>query len=348
MRSDSKRAEIIRFIAFFLIFIILFIYVDQIVARKSLSNPHNDTVKIGGFHNEPQNTFDVITFGSSHAYCTVNPLVMWRDAGIPSYVFSSEGQPIDATYYYIKEALKTQSPKVAVIELYMLTSSKEYPEEMAAHDAVDYLPLSENKIDLINTIVPHDMRINYYFNFMKYHSRWQALSSQDFDMHFKKDVDIFRGYAFIKERNRDIVSNGVYNTAAPVEISDKNLEYLQKIVQLSQERHFNLVFLVAPFMPNAREAGIFKSIRSFADQNQVAMLDMNRMYKELNFYEPGLFCDGNHLNCYGSEKVSSYLAGYLKEKFDLADKRSDSCYSTWNSDLPYYAEQMSTFNNLPS
>lgn len=332
--------DFVRSAVFILLFILLFLGVNQIVERKSLDNPHNDTVKIGGFRNQPPNSLDVITVGSSHAYCTVDPLVIFRDSGIPSYVLSSESQPIYASYYYIKEALKTQSPKVIMVEMYMVTSPKDYPDETAAYDAVDYLPFSRNKIDLIHAIVPPGERDDYYFNFLKYHSRWKNLNSEDFSLSYKKDIDLYKGYAFIDQKTDDIVSDGVYDSAKPVDISDKNLEYMKKIVQLSRDKKFDLVFLIAPYRPNEREAGIYKSVRSFADQNGVPTLDMNLMYKELNFYEPGLFCDGSHLNCYGSDKVSSFLAGYLKEKYDLADRRGDKNYSSWNTAVQYYTDQV--------
>ena len=39
---------------------------------------------------------------------------------------------------------------------------------------------------------------------------------------------------------------------------------------------------------------------------------------------------GRHLNAFGAQKVSLYLADYLKNNFSFSDKRNDSAYSLWN------------------
>lgn len=49
-------------------------------------------------------------FGPSHAYAAFSPLAIWEETGIRSYVFATQQQPLWATYTYIKEALKKQSP----------------------------------------------------------------------------------------------------------------------------------------------------------------------------------------------------------------------------------------------
>ena len=47
---------------------------------------------------------------------------------------------------------------------------------------------------------------------------------------------------------------------------------------------------------------------------------------------------GWHLNTNGAVKVSKYLANYLKENFNLTDKRENKDYQDWNQDLEKYLE----------
>ncbi len=43
--------------------------------------------------------------------------------------------------------------------------------------------------------------------------------------------------------------------------------------------------------------------------------------------------DDQHMNTLGSTKYSAYIAGYLMDNYDLADRRGDDYYSSWDKTL---------------
>ena len=59
----------------------------------------------------------MLFFGSSMVYCDVVPAIIWEETGLRSYVMAGPEQTIPITYYYLREACKTQSPQAVVIEL---------------------------------------------------------------------------------------------------------------------------------------------------------------------------------------------------------------------------------------
>ena len=63
---------------------------------------------------EEKNTIDVMVFGSSIAYCDVIPASIYEKTGATCYIIASAEQTIPISYYYLKQALKTQSPKGGV------------------------------------------------------------------------------------------------------------------------------------------------------------------------------------------------------------------------------------------
>jgi|GEM_PF-1647455 len=65
---------------------------------------------------EPEDSIDVLFFGSSYAYCDWNPGAMYAGSGLTGYVLGGSEQTPAITYWYLKEALKTQSPSVVVME----------------------------------------------------------------------------------------------------------------------------------------------------------------------------------------------------------------------------------------
>ena len=57
---------------------------------------------------------------------------------------------------------------------------------------------------------------------------------------------------------------------------------------------------------------------------------------DLAIQYPDDYCDTGHLNYYGSLKFSAHLGGFLKENYELPDRREDKDYQNWNEDLAQY------------
>ena len=145
-------------LAFLALLTLILIPLSRLLARKSLALPWNTTTKISGFYNEEQNQFEVMFFGSSHAYAAFSPLELWEETGVKSYVFATQQQPLWATYTYIKEALKTQSPSLVVVECRMAFGDQEYYNEKdtfpVTFSYMDDLPLTWNKVELAMESAP--------------------------------------------------------------------------------------------------------------------------------------------------------------------------------------------------
>lgn len=70
------------------------------------------------FYKLEKNSVDVLLFGSSHAVTAFNPQVLYDNYGITSYNLGCEQQSPLITYYWLREALKYQTPKVVIIDTY--------------------------------------------------------------------------------------------------------------------------------------------------------------------------------------------------------------------------------------
>ena len=84
----------------FLILVLALVFAAWQVFDRKLACRY--TEKINGFFNEPAESMDVICYGSSRMYCTVDPLVLHAQTGLRSYVLATQQQPLAATYYYMK------------------------------------------------------------------------------------------------------------------------------------------------------------------------------------------------------------------------------------------------------
>lgn len=336
MKHKYNRVKVI---AFSMLIILLFSYINQVMRLKQLEEPWDMSIKINGLRNERRNTIDVMYFGSSQMYCSINPVVMWETAGIPSYSYATQQQPFWISYHYMKEALKYQSPKVVVLDIYMAKQQEDYTEEGINRTAIDLLPMSLNRIDMINVAVPKEERISYYINFLKYHSRWADLVKEDFDLSYLRKTDPLKGYVMLDKITpiayRDNLEG--YNTTKS--LTTKNMLYLEKIIELSREENFQLVLYKAPSTASKEEKAYFNAVENIAKANRIPYIDYNMLYDEVGLDMAKDFYDKGHVNYIGAEKVTIHFANYLKSSFNLEDKRQDAKYNKWQEAVVYYQEQ---------
>ena len=76
----------------------------------------DDEIKaIKTFHSMPENSIEVIAYGSSHAWKGLETMEMYREYGIGAYNYGCNWQHINTTSLFIHDSLRTQSPKVLLI-----------------------------------------------------------------------------------------------------------------------------------------------------------------------------------------------------------------------------------------
>ena len=144
---------------------ILFFQASSVLLRKTVNGSWNYSVKVGGYQNLPEEYSGC--FG-----LWLQPYVLYVEsagnvAGLSNF-FLCIGDAA-ATYARDLSLCKIYSgdaeTKGHSLETYMMSSDGGYPSEAVAHDAVDPLPWSSIKSDLIKSIVPSDERLYYYLPF---------------------------------------------------------------------------------------------------------------------------------------------------------------------------------------
>lgn len=131
-----------------------------------------------GFYAEEEDTLDVIMIGSSPVYPFYSGAKLWGEYGITCYPLSSHVQRPSAALPLLKEAYKTQNPKVVVFEMRMYTMEDGRMEDNMAYarGVTDNMKYSLNRIYAINRLVTEPLeRYTYYFDIFKYHSNWKTM-----------------------------------------------------------------------------------------------------------------------------------------------------------------------------
>ena len=276
------------------------------------------TEKVRGFYNEPAESMDVIGFGSSRMYCTLDPLVLHHETGLRAYVLATQQQPLKATWYYMQEALSKQSPRLLILEATMAFRPDSETTDAEIRDSLDPLPWSKNKLALIRELVPAGQRAAYYFNFLKYHQRWKELSAKDFDFSYLGKRDVFRGYMYLTpERGADCERQS-YDSAEALPIPEENLALLREMAALAKDNGAELLLLAAPYETVTDDLGYLKSLHAFCEAEGIEFLDLNPVYDELGIDEAKDFFDIGHFNVNGSTKATRYISEYITARYSLS------------------------------
>ena len=71
---------------------------------------------IAGILSETEDSVDVLILGDSLSIANISPMELWKEQGITSYVCGQSGQRATESYYLLKQALKTQTPRLVILE----------------------------------------------------------------------------------------------------------------------------------------------------------------------------------------------------------------------------------------
>ena len=331
----------------FLVLLGLILYpVQKVMARKSLDRPWDMTNKVGGFYNE-EDRFEVMYFGPSHAYAAFSPLAIWEETGVKSYVLATQQQPMWATYTYVKEALKTQSPALVVVEFRMAFSDQEYFAEKdtipVSYAYMDDLALSWDKVKLAGQSAPDwESRFGLLFNFMMYHSRWKEMHRSDFSFRRSQVRDPYKGFVMLAPQETPQPRPPIETVGGTTPLLEKNQYWLEEIIKLCQEKGVELWLIKTPCNLELEEKPMLNTVKATAERYNVPFHDFNEDYYSMGLTQD-MFYDAHHLDALGADRFSRYFAGVLAVARPNLETDPDNV--AWAADLEEYKAALAEFQS---
>ena len=334
----DKRKFFYKTLAFLALLGLILYPVQRVMARKSLSGAWDMTNKVGGFYNEEPDQFEVMFFGPSHAYAAFSPLVIWEETGVKSYVFATQQQPIWATYTYIKEALKTQSPSLIVVECRMAFGDKDYymegDDKGVTFSYMDDIPLSWNKAELAWLSAPDlEGRLSALFNFMMYHDRWSKLSRSDLTFRRDRLRDPYKGFVMLPPQQAPQPRPASETVVRTAPLLEKNQYWLEKIIRLCREEGIELWLVKSPSNLELEEKAMLNTVEATAARYGVPFHDFNQDYGAIGLDET-MFFDAHHLDALGASRFTRWFAAVLTTAHP--DLVPDWEAPDWTADLAVY------------
>lgn len=324
MRVVRKTVAVILFV---LIGGLLFSAMQEVFVDKS-SYPHYRAWKDG-------EDINVLVLGNSHADNGIRAgdlsLELTESTGREMRVFNYAvyGMRMEQMYYFVREIFNNHVPELVILETYAFCPLADGDREILARRAFDVLPFNRNKVEAVNYCVLEE-RESFYLPFLTYHSRWESLTPYDFMVLY--DSSLWPRYGSNGTYTGEIMEDpgdGWFQQAIPVpeelrEITPSEKECLEKLLLLLEEKQVTLLFASVPFksqmgLNSIEQIKINNYLReNYVNGSTVQMLDMNRLWGELDFDYDDLYNAG-HVNGSGANKVTACLLEYLGEFLLPAD-----------------------------
>ncbi len=306
----------LRLTAFFLLAALLIFGLGQLLRDR-------DTT-LSSLYSEPDDTVDVFIVGSSHVNSGFMPAVLWKEYGISAHNVFSWSQPMWISYYFIEEALRTQSPQVIVLDLYgmMYGNSTEQPK---AIDEVNYKNSFQIDTDLtflrmIQTVKTCGIDLRNpidFLNIVRYHTRWKYLDRTAWTYDPHRDPDYLKGYG----PQFDVFPCDVPASSGSIQARepyDTAVLWLDKIVGLCKEHGIELVFTMTPYTYQASELEIFRWLEQYATERDIPFLNYaDGDGARIGFDYTSQMSDSGHLNYHGAFLITRDLGAFLQDNFPL-------------------------------
>ena len=319
MKKNLK--TILSVVAVLLVFVLVFAFLNRLVSPKYMTDLVEGSM-ISQYYREYGN-HDVIFIGDCETYSNFSPLEMYRSRGITAYVRGSSQQLIWQSYSILEETLTYETPKIIVFNVNAMRYSEPVKEEFHRL-TIDQMRWSPQKVDIIrSSMTEEESFASYVFPILRYHSRFDELTGEDFEYFFKVKDNTFNGHLVNK------VVNPVKNLPAKrplpdYQFADVCYEYLQKMTDLCAERGVELILIKAPSLYPYWFDEYDAQITDFAAENGLAYYDFTDCIEDIGLdFQTDTYDAGLHLNFDGAVKMSRYFAEILAENHGMADHRND-------------------------
>lgn len=304
-----------------------------VLGRATLNRTDAGCIQLADFYELEEDTVDVLFVGSSHVYYSIHTCNLYDDYGIAGYLLASPAQPVWISYYFLREALKTQSPGLVVFDVCTLYK-KQSDMGAASWPSLISMKPSRDKWQAIRAVNQEEKlldAVGAFFSFPYYHTRYDELTRRDFEntkrvrYHgYKPDFQVISRQELEQWSDVDRTD---FDKMEPV--SERTEFYLRSLIRLCQEKRIPLLFVNSPYLNQTEEKQkAYNYVFAIAKEYGIPFLDSNFVGEmQIDFSKDLL--EPSHLNYYGSVKYTDYLAKWMKSHCQIPDRRGDKRYQSW-------------------
>ncbi len=304
--------------------------------KTTLNKTSQGCIQLVDFYGLDDNTVDVLFVGSSHVYYSFNTCRLYGQHGLASYLLASPGQPVWMSYYFLEEALKTQSPQLVVFDVCTLYR-KESDIGAASWPSLISMKPSLTKWKAVCAVNEEGSELDAvgaFLSFPYYHTRYSQLTRQDYD---NTQRVRYNGYKpdFRVISKEELAKWGYIRhekISQAKAITPRAEAYLRKLIELCRQKGIPLLMVNAPHANLTDEKKMaYNYVGGIAAEYGVPFLDGNYHLEEMQMDFAKDLLEASHLNYYGSIKYTDFVADYIGRHYKLPDRRGDRRYQNWET-----------------
>ncbi len=299
-------------------------------------------------YRQPEDSVDVLAVGTSLVYAGLNTNVLWQEYGIAAYDLCSAEQPFWVSYYAIREALKTQHPKVILLDAKPSVYTRDYSRRGRTILSTFGIRGLDNRIGAILACVEStDEALGYILGLPQVHSNYKTLTPNDFLLppdNGGRGVN-WKGYIEMDAVEHHQRPSLVW-TSTRRNLNDREEEYARKIFELCQSEGIELLLVGMPNPDYANDHMYYNALWAVAAEYGIDGINYNDPSLRFGLRYSSDFADWQHLNVKGSMTFSKKLGADLLERYDLPDRRGDEAYKIYDITAAQWYEQLSSFESI--
>ena len=333
----------LRLVSFACVAVLLLSYANYVLTPK-----HDYGIcSMMNLYRQPKDSIDVLAVGTSLAYSGINTNVLWQEYGIAAYNLCSAEQPFWVSYYTIREVLKTQHPKLILLDAKPAIYTRDYSRRGRTILSTFGIRGLENRIGAILACVekPQDA-VSYILGLPEVHSNYAKLEAADFVLPPDNGGrgESWKGYietdAVEKHQKPSLVYNAVRRN-----MNEREEEYARKIFELARQENIPLLLIGLPNPDYANDHMYYNSLWSVAAEYGFSGINYNDPSLRFGLRYSSDFADWQHLNVKGSMTFSHRLGEDLQAMFDLPDHRGDTYYASYDNCAAQWYERYPAFES---
>lgn len=308
-------------------------YMEDLVEGSMLSQYYGEYDQAGGH--------DVIFIGDCEVYANFTPMEMYRQAGITAYVRGSSQQLLWQSYYVLQETFRYETPKVVVLNVNAMRHG-EPVSEAYNRLTIDKMKWSKEKVGIIQaSMMEEEDFLSYVFPILRYHSRFDELTGEDFRYLFTRKDNTWNGHLINQEVN-PVSTLPAKRNLRDYQFADVCYEYLDKIRLLCEEAGVELILIKAPSVYPYWYDEYDAQIKDYAAEHGLTFYNFLNDVQQIGIdYDTDTYDAGLHLNLAGATKLSRFFADILAENHGLEDHRLDpEVAAVYGEKLKRYDEEI--------
>ena len=305
---------------------------------------HN-SIRLNGYYHEKEESLDVVLLGASEIYTSFSAGLAYNKYGFTSYPFATESITAAGTITALKEIVRTQNPKLILIEpnAFLYSNTKNEEKEPHIRKLIDNIPLNSNKIEYINNNVEPDEKLEYYMPLIKYHRMWRDYPepARRVVSTILQDIrgrSILKGYRTTTDiYNSDVkkINKRIGSETGVLPLNQELERKLRELLTYCVEQDLNVVFVRMPHMVyNKTYDRVKRSNRAEQIVNGYGFdyLNLERSWDKIGIDIKTDYYNLDHLNIYGTVKMTNYLGNIIQNDYGIGKSElSDSQKENWES-----------------